>query len=147
MSEERTRELPDPQSFEARVFARFDSMEARSSSMETRFDGLNARFDAMETRFDGVDSQLEKRFRAIDRRFDGVETRLDSLDVRLQVLEAKALDTKPIWERALVEILEIRKGVEDINRKIDVLNQDVLQVRADQRRVEKRMDELTSRAQ
>ena len=104
--------------------------------METRFDGLNARFDDIETRFD-----------AMETRFDGVETRLDSLDVRLQVLEAKALDTKPIWERALVEILEIRKGVEDINRKIDVLNQDVLQVRADQRRVEKRMDELTSRAQ
>jgi len=140
MSEERTRELLDRRSFEERVFARFDAMEARSSSMETLFDGLNGRFDAVET-------QLEKRFRAIDRRFDGVETRLDSLDVRLQVLEAKALDTKPIWERALVEILEIRKGVEDINRKIDVLNQDVLQVRADQRRVEKRMDELTSRAQ
>ena len=104
--------------------------------METRFDGLNARFDDIETRFD-----------AMETRFDGVETRLDSLDVRLQVLEAKALDTKPIWERALVEILEIRKGVEDINRKLDVLNQDVLQVRADQRRVEKRMDELTSRAQ
>ena len=136
MSEERTRELPDRRSFEERVFARFDAMEARSISMETRFDGLNARFDAMESRFD-----------AMETRFDGVETRLDSLDVRLQVLEAKALDTKPIWERALVEILEVRKGVEDINRKIDVLNQDVLQVRADQRRVEKRMDELTSRAQ
>jgi len=104
--------------------------------METRFDGMNARFDTIETRFD-----------AMETRFDGVEARLDSLDVRLQVLEAKALDTKPIWERALVEILEVRKGVEDINRKLDVLNQDVLQVRADQRRVEKRMDELTSRAQ
>ena len=136
MSEERTRELPDRRSFEERVFARFDAMEARSISMETRFDGLNARFDAIETRFDAMETRL-----------DGVETRLDSLDVRLQVLEAKALDTKPIWERALVEILEIRKGVEDINRKLDVLNQDVLQVRADQRRVEKRMDELTSRAQ
>ena len=64
-----------------------------------------------------------------------------------QAAQERALDTKPIWERALVEILEIRKGVEDINRKLDVLNQDVLQVRADQRRVEKRMDELTSRAQ
>jgi len=136
MSEERTRELLDRRSFEERVFARFDAMEARSDTMETRFDGMNARFDTIETRFD-----------AMETRFDGVETRLDSLDVRLQVLEAKALDTKPIWERALVEILEIRKGVEDINRKIDVLNQDVLQVRADQRRVEKRMDELTSRAQ
>jgi DNA repair exonuclease SbcCD ATPase subunit len=112
VNEELTRELPDGQSFEERVFARFDAMEAR----------------------------LEKRFGAIDERFDGVNT-------RLQALEAKALDTKPIWERALAEILEVRHGVEDLSRKIDVLTHDVLQVRADQRRVEKRMDELGSRAQ
>jgi len=75
-------------------------------------------------------------------RFDRVDARLDGLDIRVHALEARALDTKPIWERALTEILEVKKGVEDLNRKIDVINQDVLQVRADQRRVEKRMDGL-----
>lgn len=138
MGEELTRELPDGQSFEDRVFARFDAMEARSIAMETRFDAVNARFDAMETRF-------ENRFSAIDKRFDSVDARLDSLDVRVKALEAKALDTKPIWERALVEILEVKKGVEDFNRKVDVLTLDVMKVRADQRQVEKRMDELESR--
>jgi chromosome segregation ATPase len=161
MSEERTGELPDPRSFEERVFTRFDTLDARSRAMETRFDGMNARFDAMETRFDAMETRFdametgfdamearfEKRFSAIDKRFDGVDARLDSLDGRVQALEARALDTKPIWERALVEILEVRKGVEDLNRKIDVLNQDVLQVRADQRRVEKRMTDLETRVQ
>jgi len=75
-------------------------------------------------------------------RFDRVDARLDGLDIRVHALEARALDTKPIWERALTEILEVKKGVEDLNRKIDVINQDVLQVRADQRRVEKRLDGL-----
>jgi hypothetical protein len=126
MGEELTRELPDGRSFEDRVFARFDAMEIR----------FNARFDAMDVRFD-----------AMDVRFDGIDVRLDGLDDRVRALEAKALDTKPIWERALAEILEVRKGVEDLNRKIDVLNQDVLQVRADQRRVEKRMGELELRIQ
>jgi len=87
------------------------------------------------------------RFDAVDKRFDVVDARLDGLEGRVQALEAKALDTKPIWERALAEILEVRKGVEDLNRKIDVLNQDVLQVRADQRRVEKRMGDLELRVQ
>lgn len=64
---------------------------------------------------------------------------MDSIDGRVQVLEAKALDPKPIWERALAEILEVRKGVEDLNRKFDVLTLDVMQVRAHQRRVENRM--------
>ena len=106
MSEERTRDLPNGRSFEERVFARFDGMEAR---------------------FDGFDS-------------------------RVQALEARALDTKPIWERALAEILEVKQGVaevkegvEDVKRKIDLLSLDVVQVRADQRRVDKRMDALESR--
>jgi chromosome segregation ATPase len=89
-----------------------------------------ARFDAMETRF--------------DRRFD-------ALDTRVQALEAKALDTKPIWERALAEIVEVKQGVEEvkehvanIERKFDVLTLDMMQLRGDQRRVEKRMDALES---
>ena len=145
MSDERTRELPEARSFEERVFARFDAMEARSSAIETRFDAMNSRFDAMETRFDTMEARFENRFSAIDKRFDGVDARLDSLAMRVQALEARALDTKPIWERALAEILEVKKGVEDFNRKLDVLTLDVMQVRADQRRVEKRMDELESR--
>ena len=123
MNEDQTRELPDRRSFEDRVFARFDSMDVRINSMEVRFD---ARFNVMDARFDRVDA------------------RLDGLDNRVQALESRALDTKPIWERALVEIIEVKKGVEDLNRKLDVLNQDVLQVRADQRLVHKRMDNLES---
>jgi len=121
------RDLPG-RPFEERVFVRFDSLDARFDSMERRVNVMEVRFEA---RFDLVDS-----------RFDRVEARLDGLDNRVQALEARALDTKPICERALTEILEVKKGVEDLNRKIDVLNRDVLQVRADQRRVEKRMDGL-----
>ena len=120
MNEERARDLPG-RPFEERVFVRFDSLDARFDSMERRVNVMEVRFEA---------------------RFDRVEARLDGLDNRVQALEARALDTKPICERALTEILEVKKGVEDLNRKIDVLNQDVLQVRADQRRVEKRMDGL-----
>jgi hypothetical protein len=87
-------------------------------------------------------------------RFDEMEGRFDGLDTRVQALEARALDRKPIWERALAEILEenkgvevVKEGVEDIKRKIDLLSLDVVQVRADQRRVDKRMDTLESRPQ
>jgi hypothetical protein len=96
VNEERRRDLQDNRSFEERVFARFDTMDAR--------------FDAMETRFDA-------RFSSIDARFDRVEARLDGVDIRVHALEARALDTKPIWERALTEILEVKKGVEDLNRR------------------------------
>jgi chromosome segregation ATPase len=133
MSEERTRDLSDNRSFEERVFARFDAIDARFANVDVRFDAVDARMNVIEAR--------------VDARFDAVDARLDSLDIRVQNLEARALDTKPIWERALAEILEVKKGVEDLNRKIDVLNQDVLQVRADQLRVERRMDSLESSLQ
>jgi len=126
MSEERTRDLSDNRSFEERVFARFDAIDARSNAMESRFD---ARFDTLDARFDRVEAQL------------------DSLDIRVQALEAKALDTKPIWERALAEILEVKQRVESIERKFDVLTLDMMQLRGDQRGVGKRMDALESRSQ
>jgi tetrahydromethanopterin S-methyltransferase subunit G len=119
MSEETTPNLSDNLPFEERVFARFDVMEAR----------------------------FEARFSSIDARLDRVEARLDSLDTRVQALEARAIDTKPIWERALAEILEVKERVENIERKFDVLTLDMMQLRGDQRRVEKRMDALESQPQ
>jgi chromosome segregation ATPase len=154
MSEERTRDLPDSRSFEERLFARFDRMETRFDRMETRFDEMETRFDEMETRF-------EARFQTVDVRFDAVDARLDGLDHRVQALEAKALDTKPIWERALAEIVgvkqvveevkqslaEVKGRVENIERKFELLIIDMMQLRGDQRRVEKRMDAVESPAQ
>ena len=98
--------------------------------------GVYARFEAMERRFDGIDG-----------RFDAMDTRFDGLDVRVQALESKALDTKPIWERALAEIVEVKESIYDLKRKFEIVIEDLLQVRVDQRRVEKRMDTLEARPQ
>ena len=92
--------------------------------------------------------------------------RLDSIDTRLEKLEARAFDTKPIWENALKEIagtrVEMRDGFEKVHveiekvrsemetgtrrveRKIDILNQNILDVRADQRELEERMNKIDS---
>jgi chromosome segregation ATPase len=144
MSEERTRDLPDSRSFEERLFARLDAM--------------NSRFDAMEAQFDARFNSVEARLAAMEARFD---SRFDGLETRVQALEAKALDTKPIWERALAEIVEVKQSVEEvrgrvenigqrvenIERKFDLLILDMMQLRGDQRRVEKRMDALESSPQ
>ena len=116
MSEETTQNIPDGGSFEARVFARLDSIDGR----------------------------------------------LDSIDARLQSLEneaeRRALETKPIWERALAELLEVKDEILEVKerlgsleqlsnqivRKIDVLGRDMLTLRADQAGVETRLDKLES---
>ena len=115
MSEETTHDMPDGRSFEERVFARFDAMDAR--------------FDAIDTRLQKLETEAERR----------------------------AVETKPIWERALAEILEVRQGLEgfrvetsdalrDISRKIKVLGNDMIQLRADQTHVESRLDNLESKS-
>lgn len=94
MSEETTQNIPDGRSFEERVFARFDALDARLQRLES---------DA----------------------------------------ERRAVETKPIWERALAEILEVRQGLDgfrgevnealrDLSRIIGVLGNDMIQLRAEQ---------------
>ena len=66
----------------------------------------------------------------MDSRLDSMDARLDSMDARLQSVESqaerRALETKPIWERALAEILEVKQGLENVGRKIDVLSHDIV---------------------
>jgi tetrahydromethanopterin S-methyltransferase subunit G len=88
------------------------------------------------------------RLDSIDSRFDSIDSRFDSVDTRLLALESqaerRALETKPIWERALAEILEVKRGLENVERKIDVLSRDIVQVRADQSHADARLTRLES---
>lgn len=85
--------------------------------------------------------------------------RLDSMDARLEKLEAHSYDTKPIWETALKEIAEtrvemhrgfqevrgeIQTGLRKVERKIDVLNVNILEVRAELREFDERVSKLES---
>jgi len=96
VSEEKTREQTDPRSFEERVFARFDAIDARLKALEDQ-------------------------------------------------AERQAMDTKPIWERALSAIMEIGARLERVERKLDVLGKDMLTLRADQVGIETRLDKLEAR--
>jgi tetrahydromethanopterin S-methyltransferase subunit G len=96
MSDEPTKETTEARSFEDRVFARFDAMDARLTALE-------------------------------------------------QKIDARAFETKPIWERALAEILEVRHEAREIVKRLDRIESIVLQTRADTREVEDRVTLLESR--
>ncbi len=72
---------------------------------------------------------------------------LNDLRDRVTAIEARSYDTKPIWERALAEITELRRemnemkivnerGFRSVERKLDVFNQDLLDLRDSYRRLE-----------
>lgn len=119
--ERRTQEQPDSRSFEERVFARFDALDARLGG--------------------------------IDERLNGMDERLNGVDERLQSLEAKQYDTKPIWERALAEIADLREALEKsraesqagfrkLERQLGTLSVDMLETRGTVSDLESRMDKI-----
>jgi hypothetical protein len=76
-------------------------------------------------------------------RFDALDSTLRDLDSRLQVLEAKAYDTKPIWEQALKEIMETRR---ELSKRLDRIEAIAHETRADLRDAEDRIENLESKS-
>ncbi len=86
------------------------------------------------------------------KKFDGPEllrqilVKLEVLDTRLQAVEKKVeergFDTKPIWEKALTEIMEVNQRLTGVDRKIDVFSKDMLNIRADQLGLNERVERL-----
>ncbi len=70
-------------------------------------------------------------------------------NARLERLEAKQCDTKPIWQQALAEIVELRQEMRErfdtVDRKFDLLIKDVFQLRTEQSRADTRLEKLESR--
>lgn len=57
-----------------------------------------------------------------------INTRLEALEAQL---EAKAYDTKPIWERALAEILAVKRQGEDVDVRLDRIESAVSATRSE----------------
>ena len=117
VSEETTHNLPDGRSFEERVFARFDAVDAGLHH-------LNVRMESLETRVQRLEEESARR----------------------------AVETKPIWERALAEIVSVGEKVEaltervyKVEQKLDVFWRDMLTLRSEQRKLENHMDKLEAK--
>lgn len=120
MSENKTQDMPDARLFEERVFARFDALDARLDGMDARLGGLETRLTTLE----------------------------EKVDRRLQ-------ETRPIWEQVLVRLgaveaglaetrAEIKAGLRRVERQIDLLNHNILDVRTDVDELDERVTKFES---
>ena len=103
-----------------------------------------------------------------DQKLDLILKEMRSMNERITTLEAKSYDTRPIWERALAEILEVKaevsairerlSGVEGqlthlnkemrrLDRSQDVLNQAFFRIQVDWREVDEHVLELEQKAE
>lgn len=76
-------------------------------------------------------------------RFDALDSTLKDLDSPLQILEARAYDTKPIWERALQEIMETRR---ELSKRLDRIEAIAHETRADLRDAEDRIERIETKS-
>src|SRR5215210_6564348 len=77
--------------------------------------------------------------RSMDTGIPNLGTRAGSLESGLQEMRHE-LDAS--WHSAQSQITQIRSGIRKLDRKFNLLNQDVMEVRADQRDVNRRIDKL-----
>jgi hypothetical protein len=59
-----------------------------------------------------------------------------------QKVDARLHDTRPMWEVVIARLEGLSEEVGNVNRKLDVMNDDVLQVRADYKRLDRRLHAL-----
>lgn len=129
MNEEITREFPEG-SFAERIFARFDSIDARLEKLEARsydtrpiWEKALAEITATRSDVGEINVRLgaiEKRVAAIETRGDAIETMVDAIETRLGAVEShvaglrsdyggmrhELLDTQREFKRMLTSLLE-----------------------------------------
>ena len=71
-----------------------------------------------------------------------VFARFDAVDSRLEKLESRSYDTKPVWERALKEILETRQDVVEVKSRVGVLETEVASMRTDYGAIRSEFEDL-----
>jgi len=143
MSETNTEEINGSRSFEERVFARFDAVDRRFDGVEVRIERLEMKrldtkpiWERALAAIEETNANMRNGFAVVGSAIDQINGRLDSMDKRFDGVDSR-------FEALSMELDDGLRGVE---RKMDVLNQYFLELRADQRYVDRRLQKIESDA-
>ena len=131
MSEEPTKDLSNPRTFEERVMAEFAAMRAGFTAIHAEFAAVRVEQAAIRRDIAALDTRLT----AVEQRLVTVEQRLVTLEDRL---DARLRETRPIWEA-------VQASLERLDKKFDNVIRDLYDVRTDNGLLEKRLHELERR--
>ena len=148
------------------VDERFDAVDKRFNAVDERLNALDERLAGIDNRLDLIDGRVEKlesrqydtkpiweqalasiaetnqRLDETNRKLDGTNKRIDETNERMdRGFELLRNEMKTEFTAVRHEMEHSLRGVE---RKIDVLNQNILNLQVDQRYVDRRLQELES---
>jgi chromosome segregation ATPase len=158
MSEDKTKGMNDSRSFEERVFARFDAVDERFERIEGRLVNVEIKIGKLEARqYDtkpiweqvlSAIAQLNSRLESMDARFDRIDARLDSTDSRFDRIDARLDSMDARFDRIDTRFDKLETDMDDgfrsVARKMDVLNGYLLEMRAEQRYLDRRLEKIES---
>jgi len=143
MSENKTDETKNPRSFEERVFARFDAVDSRFDAVDSRLDAVDSRLGALENRVEKLESKQydtkpiwEQALASIAETNQKLAETNERMDRGFELLRNE-MKTEFTAVRH-----EIEHSLRGVDRKIDVLNQNIFNFQVDQRYVDRRLAEL-----
>ena len=163
MSEESTKELANRVSFEQRVFARFDSIDARLEKLESRsYDTkpiwekalavivetglevgeLKTKVEAIETKVGVIETKVE----AIETKVDVIESKVDVIESRVGSLERDVAALKNDYSNLHNELVESQRDFKvKLPRRIDLVLEVMIDNRDGWRAADERLNRLESK--
>src|ERR1044072_4121319 len=139
MKEDKTKDLDGKKSFEERVFARFDAMDARFDSIETRLEKLESRsYDTkpiweralaaiMELGFEVA--AIKKTLAQINNRVAVIETAIAGLTADVAILQTDAATLKTDVANLKTDRAVLKTDVADLKTNYSGLRNEFVEVR------------------
>jgi chromosome segregation ATPase len=133
MSEEPTQSLP--QDGVGLILARLDSIDSRLANVEDRISNVDSRLSALEDKVDRRLQETRPIWEQVLVRLDAVEGQLVGFGGRMDGFESKLVSFEG----------ELRSSLRRFGEQVKMLAEDVFEVRAGQRDLDKRMGRLESK--
>ena len=118
MSEEQTERLEGGTPFEIRVLRELANINNRLTALEDKVDSrlreTRPIWEAVLSRLDVMDTRLD----GMDARFNGMDTRLDGMDGRLERMETRLERIDDKFEVVAEELLDMRAEVKRVKKRL-----------------------------
>ena len=141
--EGRTEETNGSRSFEERVFARFDAIDNRFDSLEKRIVNIESKQYDTKPFWERALAAIHETNIAMNKGFDEFRNEMNATrneigELKIQV-EGNREDLKRFSEDLRIELDD---GLRRLGRKFDVLNENILELQADHRYVDRRLEKV-----
>jgi len=145
MNDDLTKKLHDTRSFEERVFARFDALDARLDQVDNRFSQINTRFNILEARIDRVEARTYDTKPIWERAVSVImktQEEVGEIRIKVEAIENAIGSLRTAYASLLESQQSFKKK---IVRRIDLLLETLVDTHENQRNSDARLTLLESR--